>query len=370
MPKPLLVPILTLLLLLCAPVAVRSETSEGGFKVGVAARRIVPPEPYDWRGAATHALRVTLWYPADARAQVEPQRIGAPDAPPIFEAGEAAANAEMAQSPAAFPLVILSHGTGGTAQSMAWLGNALAAHGYVVAGVNHPGNNALEAYTVQGFILWWKRAQDVTAVIDALLVDPAFGPRIDRRRIGAAGFSLGGYTMVALAGGVTSMAQFEESCRRSPDEGSCRPPPEFADLRAKATALAQTDAAFAAALRDSERSYRDPRIRAVFAIAPALGPAFTRDSLEGIGVPVAIVAGKGDRIVPVAANAEFYAATIPHAGLTLFPDAGHYVFVDICTAAGRATLAAICIDPPDVNRPAIHRDTVALAVAFFDERLR
>jgi hypothetical protein len=30
----------------------------------------------------------------------------------------------------------------------------LAAAGYVVAGVNHPGNNALEPMTMEGFVLW------------------------------------------------------------------------------------------------------------------------------------------------------------------------------------------------------------------------
>jgi hypothetical protein len=35
------------------------------FKVGVRSRQIAPPEPYEWRGAATHALDTAIWYPAD-----------------------------------------------------------------------------------------------------------------------------------------------------------------------------------------------------------------------------------------------------------------------------------------------------------------
>jgi len=49
--------------------------------------------------------------------------------------------------------------------------------------------------------LWWERARDLSAVIDGMLSDPTFMPRIDRQRIGAAGFSLGGYTMIAIAQG-------------------------------------------------------------------------------------------------------------------------------------------------------------------------
>src|SRR5579872_3030094 len=38
------------------------------FKVGSAQRAFIPSEPYCWRGAKTHALLTTVWYPADSRA--------------------------------------------------------------------------------------------------------------------------------------------------------------------------------------------------------------------------------------------------------------------------------------------------------------
>jgi AraC-like DNA-binding protein/dienelactone hydrolase len=204
----------------------------------------------------------------------------------------------------------------------------------------------------------------------ALLADPEFGPRIDRQRIGAAGFSLGGYTMMALAGGITSIAQFETFCQERQGQGSCKMPPEFPDLRERSQALAKSDRAYAAALGDDGKSYRDPRIRAVFAMAPALGPVFTSESLAAIAIPVAIVAGEGDPIVPIAENARPYAATIPHAELTVFPGAaGHYVFLDQCTEAGRQSLPGLCVDAPGVDRAAIHQATAEAASKFFDTTL-
>src|SRR5262249_30365968 len=98
------------------------------------------------------------------------------------------------------PLILLSHGFGGTASDLAWLGTALAAHGFIAVAVNHPGHNALEAYTVEGYSLMWLGAVDLGAVIDAVLNDKTFGNRIDPARIGAAGHSLGGYTVVADPG--------------------------------------------------------------------------------------------------------------------------------------------------------------------------
>jgi predicted dienelactone hydrolase len=340
-------------------------------KVGVAFRRFTPPEPYNWRGSTTHALVTVIWYPAVADAEARPQHFGPPDGPAFFIADPVAENAAVAPSPARLPLILLSHGTGGTAQSLAWFASALAAQGYIVAGVNHPGNNATEPYTVQGFMLWWQRAEDLSRVLDGMLADPEFGPRIDRQRIGAAGFSLGGYTMMVIAGGISSRAQLAAYCQEHPGQGSCKAPPEFADSITKGDELARTDPAFAAALGESGKSYRDPRVRAVFAMAPALAPAFTPESLAAIKIPVAIVAGEGDPIVPVGENARHYAAAIPDAELTVFPGAvAHYTFLDLCTPAGREAHPALCVDAPGIDRAAIHQATAGMASKFFGASLR
>jgi predicted dienelactone hydrolase len=246
---------------------------------------------------------------------------------PLFDGGRAAVDAALAPTPAEFPLIVLSHGTGGVAGNLAWLGTALARAGYVAAAVNHPGNNWIDGYTVAGFTLWWERARDLSAVIDGMLADPTFMTRIDAARIGAAGFSLGGYTMIAIAGGITSLAHFREFCASPDVENASQASPEFPDLRAKAKALADSDEAFRAALANDSRSYRDKRVRAVLAMAPGRGPAsaFLPESLEEIDIPVAIVAGAAN-----ASGARFYAARIPHAELTIFPgDVGHYVFMPV-----------------------------------------
>ncbi len=202
------------------------KPTASAFAVGAAARRFVPPAAYEWRGDPKHALSVAIWYPAAAAAQQQILLIGPPGSP-LFYGGRAAANAALAPAPAKFPLIVLSHGTGGTAQSLAWLGTALASTGHVVAAVDHPGNNAVDGYTVPGFTLWWERARDLSVVIDHMLADAEFGPRIDRRRIGAAGFSLGGYTVIAIAGGITSLSHFRSFCGSPAADGMCKAPPNF-----------------------------------------------------------------------------------------------------------------------------------------------
>jgi predicted dienelactone hydrolase len=96
-----------------------AQTLDGApFKVGVASRHLLPTEPYDWRGAGMHALLEVIWYPAESGADPKPQRIP-PVGPAIFEAAPAAPEAKIAASPAQLPLILLSHGTGGTAQTLA-----------------------------------------------------------------------------------------------------------------------------------------------------------------------------------------------------------------------------------------------------------
>jgi predicted dienelactone hydrolase len=352
--------------------AAPAQAENGGsvpYKVGTATRQVLPGGAYDWRGAPGQSLFEAIWYPAEGGAAAEPQRFG-PPGQPTFEAAPATPNAPLAAGATKFPLVMLSHGTGATVQSMAWLATALAARGYVVAGVNHPGNTAMGPYTVQGFTLWWLRARDISVALDDLLADDEFGPHIDKDRIGAAGFSLGGYTVIELAGGITSRTKFDDVCRALTDQTSCKAPPEFSDLLAKAQALAASDPDFARALRGDGASYRDGRIRAVFAMAPALGPAVTADSLAKIKIPLAIVAGAADHILPVEANAKYYADKIPHAELTIFPGAvDHYTFVDECTDAGRASLPQLCVDRPGVDRAQVHDATIDLAAKFFGAHL-
>jgi predicted dienelactone hydrolase len=358
--------VLALLMMLLA--AADPARADDAFKVGVTARDFVAAGAYDWRGAKAHALGVTIWYPAVADAREDAQWVG-PRFVPLFSAGRAARDAAPAAGPRR-PLVLLSHGNGGMASQLAWFGTALAAHGFVAAAVNHPGNNALEDLTVEGQSLWWLRAVDVSAVIDAMLDDKAFGSRIDPARIGAAGHSLGGYTVLAAAGGISNPAQLEAFCASAAADVSCKPPPSAAVMREKMLARLDADADFRQRYGAAGKSYRDQRVRAVFAMAPGPGPIFTPESLGRVEVPVAIVAGDADEIVPPAAAAETFARAIPHATLKLFSHAGHWVFLGSCTLVGRLVFRGPCGDPDGTDREAVHAETIRLALEFFAANLR
>jgi predicted dienelactone hydrolase len=362
-------PILILALLALATFSLASDKKEKQpvlSPVGFSFLQFSAPEGYNWRGSDDRAVSGIVWYPAVATAADEKdQYIGPPDAP-LFYAGHAAKDAALAPAFAKFPLIVLSHGTGGSAMQMAWLGTSLAARGYIVVAVNHPGNNAVTGYTTQGFVEGWERARDITAAVTGMLADSRFGSKVDPDRIGAAGFSYGGYTMMELAGATTDWTRLLASCDQH--KGSCDPP-EMPDLLEKFKAIRQQPD-LQQALQHAGDSYRDPRIRAVFAIAPAVASAFSPESLQKIAIPVEIVAGEADKIAPPAENAQFFAANIKGAKLTILPGGvAHYTFLDVGTETGKKQLPQLFVDNPGVDRKAVHDQVAQMAAEFFEKEL-
>ena len=333
--------------------------------VGFSYREFGAPADYNWRGSKDPVLSGVVWYPAESSSEEKDQYVGPADAP-LFFAGRAAKDATFAPSFGSYPLVALSHGTGGSALQMAWLGTYLAARGYIAVAVKHPGNNAVTGYTTQGFVEGWERAKDISTVITDMLKDSRFGERIDAGRIGAAGFSYGGYTMMELAGATTNFNQLLAWCEQV--KNACNPP-EMPDLMEKFQAI-EPQADVQAAIRHSGDSFRDPRIRAVFAIAPASARAFSPESLQKISIPVEIVAGASDPIAPPADNAEFFARNITAAKLIILPGGvAHYTFLDVGTEAGKKQLPQLFVDNDGVDRESVHVTVGQMAADFFDREL-
>lgn len=343
----------------------QNSASVGSYRIGMAVRQFIPKEPYNWRGVRTHALTTVIWYPAQPTALEQPLDIPGLN---IFELGTAARDAKILTAPARLPLIVVSHGTGGSALSMAWFGGALARQGYIAAAVNHPGNNATEQFTVEGFAQRWERARDLSEVITGMLADREFGDHIDPIRIGAAGFSLGGYTVIEIACGVSDAQGSVHYCDTNHVDGIPASPTEFPTLVEDSRKLIREHPEVLDRPRDS---YRDSRVRSVFAMAPALGPAFPASGLKKISIPVEIVAGESDQNIPIASSAKYFAAEIPGAHLHIFAgNVGHYAFLDSCTDAGRENAGVVCVDGKGVDRDLVHRETAKMATEFFSFTLK
>lgn len=120
-----------------------AESAAARYAAGETARTAVTPSAAV-RNHGDGSLRITIWYPAPAGASEQTLYIGAPD-DPVFVAGSVAASADWAYGPAR-PLILMSHGFGGVARQMTWLGAAMARVGYVVVAVDHPGSSCDPAW--------------------------------------------------------------------------------------------------------------------------------------------------------------------------------------------------------------------------------
>jgi len=368
---------------LTAPAAKPTPLPPNITHVGLAERIFHPKAHRNWRGDPHEELRTTIWYPAVDTAIETHQFIGPPDAP-LFDAGTAAQNAPFAPSLSPYPLILLSHGSGGSAQQLAWLGTALAKAGYMAVAVDHPGNNFIDGNTPEGFVLWWERATDLSNVLDALLADPELAPHIDDSRIGAAGFSIGGETVLALAGAQADISEITDLChtggskataattadadRGDRDTTICHVP-EMRPLGTVDDIVRAARKTSGESLARSGESYRDPRIKAVFAIAPAPVFTLTQESLHAIKLPVEIAVGSADRIANPRDNADYVHAYLRGSRETIIPNAAHYTFLDTCTPEGKAQQPTNCTDDRLIDRTTIHTQVSTEAINFFNHAL-
>ncbi|MEE2662540.1 MAG: peptidase [Myxococcota bacterium] len=340
-------------------------------KVGIVERQWSDPGRQRWDGSGEWPLSATIWYPAQDSAAEDALSLGPPGLP-VFQQGYAAAEAALLAPATRRPLVLLSHGTGGSGRDLSWLAEWLVARGYLAAAITHHGNSiASDDLSAQGFFLFWERPRDLALLLDHLLADPLFGPSIDPERIGAAGFSLGGNTVALLAGGRLDTETYYAFCQSPAAQAtSCEPPPEspfgIDDLLAL---IEQDDPMVRASLLRADESHRDPRVRAAYAIAPAVIDAMPAAGAKAIGVPIRIVVGDRDELAPADTNARVLARDAPQAELWVLPDVGHYTFLSRCGWAGRLVLGDLCEEQPGVDRAAIHALIAGDAYEFFERTL-
>lgn len=228
------------------------------------------------------------------------------------------------------PLILLSHGVGGSMVELAWWAEGLCAAGFDVVGVDHHGTSYVAGKSVRGLLSAWDRPLDLSFVLDQVEVLGQGERRpVAGRPVGAAGFSLGGYTAAAVCGARLSGRAFETF---DDGAGALPVPPEFPDFAEGVAALrASGDRQFwASAPRRVAAELRDRRVRAGFLLCPALGPLLDdAATARGVDVPVAVRWTAADTQAPPALNALRYARAVSDVDAAPVggPASGHYGFV-------------------------------------------
>ncbi|MES2057993.1 MAG: alpha/beta fold hydrolase [Pseudomonadota bacterium] len=310
-------------------------------------------------------ILVTIWYPASDGTPEQPITIG-PPGQPMFTIGATASGPAFAGDAPGVkrPVILLSHGFGGSARMMGWFGIELARAGYVVISVDHPGNNGRDPMTVAGALLTWLRASDLRAALGVALADPGVGPHIDTSRVGLAGFSAGGFTALVLGGARAAPQRLLAFCKTNPNDGVCKPQVEFSvDAKQRDALLA--DPAYADAIRHAGDDQTIPHVKAIVVMAPAVIQGLDPASLKTLATPVSIILGDQDVVAPPITNGKVAAALLPNARLEVLPGVGHYDFLANCTANGPANLCGLARHQSEA-----HQAALAAAIKTFGQALK
>ena len=290
------------------------------------------------RQIQSNGMTITSVYPTAAAAQdvtygVFTVRIASNAAP--LPAPSSAASGKRA-------LIVLSHGTAGSALPDHALAATLARAGFVVAQPEHRGDN-WQDFSRAGPESWKTRPQDVSDTIDAVARDPVLASLVDTRRVGVHGMSAGGVTGLALAGAQWRMLNLIQHCAQNLDEdiGFC-----LNGLGGKTWPQLQRKTKFflAKVLTESNAPDNlkvvhggnpkitgqghdprpDPRVAAVSMAVP-VGVIFTPESLSRIRIPVVLSTSGADGVLLPRFHSQH---VLQHcktcATLSDHPQAGHF----------------------------------------------
>jgi predicted dienelactone hydrolase len=289
------------------------------------------------RQTTADGTEVGIWYPASGIPSH--QRIGL-YAQDVVTGGDIPSGQH--------PLVVISHGTGGDFTGHVDTAVALARAGFIVAALTHPGDNWRDnsrATQIES------RPVALSGLISYMLTAWPGHAAIDSNRIGAFGFSAGGFTVLAAAGGRPDMTRLADHCAQHPAFFVC-------------TLLKSQPHTITGAWAQM----RDARIKAIVVVAPALGFAFDRVGLAGVRVPVQLWRADDDLILPAPFYADAVRAALPtYPEFHSVPHAGHFDFLAPCAAP--SIMPQLCQSAPEFDRATFHARFNAKIVKFFTVKL-
>ena len=287
-----------------------------------------------------------VWYPTQARPK--------PTTMLSIVLMDVARNAPISGD--ALPLVVISHGNSGGPASHADLALALANAGYVVAAPMHSGDNYADQSNVGSATWLSERTKELHATIDYMLNDWKGHDHIDPERIGAYGFSAGGFTVLTAVGAQPDLRIIAKHCAESPEVvcdllRSVNSPYLNADTPTMGQAFLP-----------------DLRIKAAVVAAPGLGFTFVPNGLDNVHVPIQLWSAEDDINVPYDTNTKLVREAL--GSLVEFhsvPSASHFSFLTPC---GFLAPSAICSDKGQFNRKIFHTDMNTSIIMFFKEKMK
>ncbi|MDS3861931.1 alpha/beta hydrolase [Thermosynechococcaceae cyanobacterium BACA0444] len=263
------------------------------------------------------------------------------------------------------PVMIISHGLGSDRNDFLELAKHLASYGLAVALPEHPGSNAQQRLAFltgleKQFIRpeeFIERPRDITALLDELTrlsqADPRFQGKINPNQAGAIGHSIGGQTVLSLAGANLNWEQIKQDCQQELGALSIAVPIQCSAMTLTPEAI----------------NLRDERIKGVIALNPIQRILLGQASLQQIAIPVMVVAGSDDVVTPAVLEQiePFTWLQTPIKYLTVIQKGTHNYNPGIGGQGGGAIPLPAALFGPD---PALARRYLnALSVAFAETHI-
>ncbi len=228
-----------------------------------------------------------------------------------------------------FPLVVVSHGSGGSHLLYRTIGTHLAKSGYVVALLEHPGNNRNNNELANAHENLENRPRHVRLAIDAVASDAQFSACVRSNNVAIIGHSMGGYTALAVAGGTP----WSES-------------------------------------RQRVEVVPDPRVRTLVLLAPATAWYLPEGSLGNVTVPILMLIAEHDAFTP-RWHADLVLNGVPDRGQVtcrVIANAGHFSFLSPFPLHMRLANFLPSTDPEGFDREEFHEWLPGELLDYLDER--
>lgn len=240
-----------------------------------------------------------------------------------------------------FPLVIISHGSGGSNLGYRSIAFALVNKGFVVGMPLHPKNNYMNNESEGRAENWKNRPKHIKASIDTLLSNSQMSESLDTDRIAVIGHSAGGYAALAIAGGVADTGHMINLCARKPDLND----PFLGAVKNNALKAVRIE------------TPRDERIKALVLMAP-VGILFSSaDALAQVDIPTLLQRAEKDDELTEPYQSELIVKNFKNKSKLTYQvvkNAGHYSFITPFPAAIKDHFGIIAKDPKGFCRAEYH----------------
>lgn len=245
-------------------------------------------------------------------------------------------------APGQYPLILVSHGSGGSHLLYRSITAHLAQHGYVVAMIEHPGNNRVDNRFMGKVENLQYRPRHLKLTADALYRDAVLGPHLQPGRLGVIGHSMGGYAALALAGGTPWY-----------------PPEAFKpDYQGPEPAIVGVE--------------HDDRVKALVLLAPATAWFAPENALENVDVPMLMLSAEHDPYTPAWHNEIVLKGVRDPAKVTsrCVSNAGHFSFLSPFPPKIKQGGALPTVDPEGFDRELFHEQLKQEILVYLNLRFK